>query len=56
MALAKKHTKMSYTVIGAKLNRNHATVLYACKTIDERLSVDKDFRTVVSKIEESIMA
>ncbi len=56
MALAKKHTKMSYTVIGAKLNRNHATVLYACKTIDERLSVDEDFRTVVSKIEESIMA
>lgn len=56
MALAKKHTKMSYTVIGTKLNRNHATVLYACKTIEERLSVDKEFRSVVAKIEDSIMA
>ena len=54
MALAKKHTKMSSTNIGAKLNRDHATVLYACKAIDERISVDKEFRTVVERIEESL--
>ncbi|MDD5871497.1 MAG: chromosomal replication initiator protein DnaA [Bacteroidales bacterium] len=54
MALAKKHTKMSSTNIGAKLNRDHATVLYACKTIDERISVDKEFRTVVERIEEAL--
>ncbi len=56
MALAKKFTKMSYTIIGAKLNRNHATVLHACKTIEERLSVDKEFRATVAKIEETITA
>lgn len=54
MALAKKHTKMSSTNIGLKLHRNHATVLYACKAIEERLSVDKEFRALVAKIEETV--
>lgn len=51
MMLAKKHAKMSSTNIGLKLNRNHATVLYACKTIEERVSVEKDFRQFVGQIE-----
>ena len=51
MALAKRHTKMSSTDIGLKLNRDHATVLYACKTIEERLSVDKEFKKTVDTIE-----
>ena len=51
MMLAKKHTKMSSTNIGMKLNRNHATVLYACKTIEERISVDKDYRALVDAVE-----
>ena len=55
MALAKKHTKMSSTTIGMKLKRNHATVLHACKTIDERMSVDKDFKNMVESIEQSLM-
>ena len=54
MALAKKHTKMSSTNIGAKLNRDHATVLYACKAIDERLSVDKDFKKILMKLESEL--
>ncbi len=54
MALAKKYTNMSSTVIGVKLNRNHATVLHACKTIEERLSVDREFTGIVSKIENAI--
>ncbi len=51
MMLAKKHAKMSSTNIGRKLNRNHATVLYACKTIEERVSVEKEFGQFVSQIE-----
>ena len=47
MMLAKKFAKMSSTMIGLKLNRNHATVLYACKTIEERISVEKDFAAAV---------
>lgn len=54
MMLAKKHTKMSSTNIGLKLDRNHATVLHACKAIEERISVDKDFRALVGKIEGSM--
>lgn len=55
MSLAKKYTKMSSTIIGAKLNRNHATVLHACKAIDGRLSVDKEFRLAVEKIEAELV-
>lgn len=51
MMLAKRHAKMSSTNIGLKLNRNHATVLYACKTIEERVSVDKEFRQMVGQVE-----
>ena len=51
MMLAKKFAKMSSTMIGLKLNRNHATVLYACKTIEERISVEKDFAAAVGRIE-----
>ena len=54
MSLAKKYTKLSSTAIGTKLNRNHATVLYACKSIDTRLSVDKDFRMLVKSIEDEL--
>ena len=54
MMLAKKYTKLSSTNIGLKLNRNHATVLYACKTIEERISVEKDYRALVEKVEEAL--
>lgn len=54
MMLAKKYTKMSSTNIGLKLNRNHATVLYACKTIEERITVDKEYRSLVDRIEENL--
>ncbi len=50
MYLAKKHTKMPFKTIGARLQRSHATVLYACKLIDERLQED------LSQIERELMA
>ena len=51
MYLAKKLTQLSSTNIGLRLSRNHATVLHACKTIEERLTVDKELRDDINAIE-----
>ena len=51
MYLAKKHTKMPFKTIGA-----HATVLYACKLIDERLPLEKKLQEDLSQIERELMA
>ena len=44
MFLAKKHTKMPLKAIGTRLDRTHATVLYACKNIEERLPLERNSR------------
>lgn len=54
MYLAKKSTQMSSTNIGQKLSRDHATVLHACKQIEQRLSIEKKFRHEVEMIENEI--
>ncbi len=54
MYLSKKLAGMSFKSIGNKLGRTHATVLYACNNIDERLPIDKDLRTAVDAITEII--
>lgn len=54
MYLAKKHTKMPLKAIGARLDRTHATVLYACKNIEERLPLEKKLQEDVSVIEKSL--
>lgn len=51
MYLAKKLTQLSSTNIGLRLSRNHATVLHACKTIEERLSIEKELREDLETIE-----
>ena len=51
MYLVKKHTQLSSTNIGLRLSRNHATVLHACKNIEERLSVDKQLQEDLETIE-----
>ena len=56
MYLAKKHTKMPFKTIGARLQRSHATVLYACKLIDERLPLEKKLQEDLSQIERELMA
>ncbi len=55
MYLAKKHVKMPLTAIGTRLSRTHATVLYACKNIEERLPIEKQLQEDVNKIETSLM-
>ncbi len=54
MYLAKKSIQMSSTNIGQKLSRDHATVLHACKQIEQRLSIEKKFRHEVEMIENEL--
>ncbi len=45
MFFAKKYTKASLASIGSQIGkRDHATVLHACKTIDNLLETDKEFK------------
>lgn len=56
MYLAKKHTNMPLKAIGSRLQRTHATVLYACRLIDERLPLEKKLQDDVAKIEQELMS
>ncbi|MCM1522377.1 MAG: chromosomal replication initiator protein DnaA [Muribaculaceae bacterium] len=56
MYLAKKHTNMPLKAIGARLQRTHATVLYACRLIDERLPLEKKLQEDVSQIEQQLLS
>jgi len=45
MFFAKKYTKSSLATIGSQIgDRDHATVLHACKTVDNLLETDKEFK------------
>nr|WP_317631333.1 chromosomal replication initiator protein DnaA [uncultured Flavobacterium sp.] len=51
MFFAKRYTKNSLASIGAQIgNRDHATVLHACKTIDNLIETDKQFKKYVDDI------
>lgn len=54
MYLAKKLTKMPFTAIGSRIDRNYATVIYSCKNIEERLSLEKQLRDDVNAIETAL--
>jgi chromosomal replication initiator protein len=52
MYLSKQYTKHSLSAIGHGIgNRDHATVLHACKTVCDLMSTDKHFKTNVQEIE-----
>ena len=52
MYLAKNHTDFSTSKIGKFIgNKDHATVLHACKTVKGQLEVDKSFNAEVQEIE-----
>jgi chromosomal replication initiator protein len=52
MFLSKKYTDYSYSHIGNLVGkRNHATVLHACRTIQDNLDIDKSFRIAMNDIE-----
>lgn len=56
MYLAKKIAKMPLVAIGHKLDRTHATVNYACNSIEDRLQIDKQLQSDITKIQEAILA
>jgi chromosomal replication initiator protein len=52
MFLSKKYTDYSYSHIGSLVGkRDHATVLHACRAIQDSLDIDKAFRNAMSDIE-----
>ena len=52
MYLAKTHTDFSTSKIGKFIgNKDHATVLHACKTVKGQCEVDKGFRSDLENIE-----
>jgi chromosomal replication initiator protein len=56
MFLSKKYTDHSYSHIGNLVGkRDHATVLHACKTIQDNLDIDKGFRLTMKDIEALLM-
>lgn len=55
MFFAKKHTKSSLATIGLHCgNKDHATVLHACRTINNLVETDKQFRIYVDDLDKKI--
>jgi len=55
MFFAKKFTKASLASIGSQIGkRDHATVLHACKTVDNLASTDKQFRKYVEDLSKKL--
>ncbi len=55
MFFAKKFTKTSLASIGTQIGkRDHATVLHACKTVDNLAATDKQFRKYVEDISKKL--
>ncbi len=51
MFFAKKYTQVSLASIGSQIGkRDHATVLHACKTVDNLVETDKQFKKYVEEI------
>lgn len=52
MFFSKKYTKSSLSTIGSQIGqRDHATVLYACKTVENLIETDREFKKYVSDLE-----
>jgi chromosomal replication initiator protein len=55
MYFSKKMTKASLASIGSKIGkRDHATVLHACKTVDNLASTDKQFNKYVEDLRKKL--
>ena len=55
MFFAKKLTKASLASIGSQIGkRDHATVLHACKTVDNLSATDKQFRKYVEDLNKKL--
>ncbi|MBR5189552.1 MAG: chromosomal replication initiator protein DnaA [Paludibacteraceae bacterium] len=55
MYLARTYTNTSLSVIGQSMgNRDHTTVLYACRTVQNQMDVDSTFKTRIHTLETQI--
>ncbi|MCK5840235.1 MAG: chromosomal replication initiator protein DnaA, partial [Bacteroidales bacterium] len=55
MYFSKKHTKSSLATIGLHCgNKDHATVLHACRTVNNLIETDKQFRTYVEELDKKL--
>jgi len=55
MYFSKKHTNSSLATIGLHCgNKDHATVLHACRTVNNLSETDKQFRSYVDELEKKI--
>ncbi|RLD37944.1 MAG: chromosomal replication initiator protein DnaA [Bacteroidetes bacterium] len=55
MFFSKKHTKASLATIGLHCgNKDHATVLHACRTVNNLIDTDKQFRIYVEDLDKKI--
>ncbi|SFU73252.1 chromosomal replication initiator protein [Pustulibacterium marinum] len=55
MFFAKKYTKASLASIGSQIGkRDHATVLHACKTVDNLAETDKQFKKYIEDISKKL--
>ena len=55
MFLSKNYTKLSLASIGAQIGgKDHATVLHACKTVNNLIDTDKKFRRYVDEIDKKL--
>ena len=55
MYLAKKHTEISASKIGMLIgNRDHATVLHACKSVKDLIEINKSFKSDIEEIEAAL--
>lgn len=55
MFFAKKYTKASLASIGSQIGkRDHATVLHACKTVDNLAETDKQFKKYIEDLSKKL--
>ena len=55
MFFAKKFTKASLANIGSQIgDRDHATVLHACRTVNNLMDTDKRFRAYIEELEKKL--
>ncbi len=54
MYLARTMTSQSFPTIGEQFNRNHATILYAHKQVDEQTKTDHDLQKTISTLKNKV--
>ena len=55
MFFARKYTKLPLSIIGAYCgNKDHATVLHACKTVANLAETDKQFSFWIDELEKKL--